>query len=65
MKELPVLFTRKEECCGCTACCSACPAGAIEMREDEEGFAYPRIREDACLRCYQCLAVCPIRAERG
>lgn len=38
MKEVPVLYKRKEECCGCTACYAICPKEAISMVEDEEGF---------------------------
>lgn len=61
MKEIPILFTRKEDCCGCSACYAICPKWAIEMKEDEEGFEYPRIDEDKCVRCYQCIKVCPIK----
>ena len=61
-KELPVLYKRKEECCGCTACYAICPKEAISMVEDEEGFEYPQIDESKCVRCYQCIKVCPIKA---
>ena len=27
--DLPVLYERKEECCGCTACYAICPNDAI------------------------------------
>lgn len=37
-REIPVLYKRKEECCGCTACYAICPKEAISMVEDEEGF---------------------------
>lgn len=61
MKELPILYKRKEECCGCTACYAICPKEAISMVEDEEGFEYPQIDESKCVRCYQCLKVCPFK----
>lgn len=62
---LPVLYERKEECCGCTACYAICPNDAISMVEDEEGFEYPQIDESKCVRCYQCIKVCPIKAARA
>ena len=59
-KELPVLYKRKEECCGCTACYAICPKEAISMVEDGEGFEYPQIdeskgqfQEDAGEQCVQ------------
>ena len=64
MKELLVLYTRKEECCGCTACCAICPKDAISMKPDDEGFDYPIIDEEKCVRCYQCIKVCPIKAAK-
>lgn len=64
MKEIPVLYNRKEECCGCTACYAICPKEAITMVEDEEGFEYPKIDESRCIRCYKCLTVCPIKESK-
>ena len=60
-KPIPVLYERKEDCCGCTACYAICPKSAIEMKEDEEGFDYPQINEEICVRCGMCLKVCPIK----
>lgn len=38
---------------------------AVHVRaEDEEGFEYPQINDDKCIRCYQCIKVCPIKATR-
>lgn len=61
MKELPILFNKKEECCGCTACYAICPKKAIRMIIDEEGFEYPQIDEAICIRCYKCVSVCPFK----
>lgn len=61
IKKLPILYDRKAECCGCTACYAICPTEAISMVEDEEGFAYPQIVEDKCIYCYQCVTVCPLK----
>ncbi|MGN1139139.1 MAG: 4Fe-4S dicluster domain-containing protein [Ruminococcus sp.] len=60
-KELPILYTKKEECCGCTACYSICPKGAISMVEDSEGFLYPSVDENKCVCCYSCLKVCAFK----
>lgn len=59
-KTLPELYKRREDCCGCTACYAICPADAIEMQSDEEGFYYPTVNCSKCVRCYKCLGVCPI-----
>ena len=64
IKEIPVLYKRKEECCGCTACYAVCPKEAIFMIEDEEGFEYPQIDGNKCVRCYQCLKVCPMKIQK-
>lgn len=63
-RELPVLFRKKEECCGCSACYAVCPEHAIEMKEDEEGFEYPQLIIDKCIRCYKCLKVCPVKNDK-
>lgn len=61
MKNVPILYTRKEECCGCTACYSICPKNAINMIEDEEGFEYPKIASEKCIRCHLCIKICPLK----
>ena len=53
-------ITSKEDCCGCTACANICPKGAIEMKEDNEGFLYPTINKDKCIDCGLCKKICPI-----
>lgn len=61
MKNIPVLYEKKALCCGCTACYAICPKQAIIMVEDEEGFEYPQIDDFKCIRCYQCVKICPIK----
>lgn len=48
----------KSQCCGCTACASACPKDAIEMRPDGMGFLYPFADESKCVNCGKCEKVC-------
>lgn len=62
LKEIPILYNKKEECCGCTACYAVCTQNAIHMVKDEEGFEYPKIDEQQCVRCYMCVKTCPIKA---
>lgn len=65
-KIIPVLYSKYEECCGCTACYAICSQGAITMISDEEGFKYPQIDEKKCIGCGICLKTCPIKnAKRG
>lgn len=60
-RSLPILYSRKEECCGCMACVAVCPQETISIVEDEEGFEYPMVNEKNCIKCYMCLKVCPIK----
>lgn len=48
----------KEKCCGCTACLSICPVGAVSMVSDVQGFLYPQIDEEKCVHCGLCGKVC-------
>lgn len=48
----------KETCCGCTACESICPTGAISMKADPLGFLYPHIDINKCIECGLCERVC-------
>ena len=62
---VPVLFTEKAECCGCTACVAVCPQAAVSMIPDDEGFAYPAIDPAVCIRCQLCVRVCPMKQQRS
>lgn len=57
----------KTRCFGCEACVQACPAGAMRMAADGEGFRYPEIDAAKCRKCGKCRKVCPAagNAPRG
>lgn len=63
MKNIPVLFSDKSECCGCAGCYFICPKGAIAMVADEEGFLYPKIDENKCVACQQCVKICDFKPD--
>lgn len=50
----------KNECTACGACASVCPQKCISMPLDEEGFYYPVIDEDKCIKCGKCENHCHI-----
>jgi coenzyme F420-reducing hydrogenase beta subunit len=56
----PYLVNNKDTtiCCGCGSCAECCPMEAIEMKIDEEGFYYPFLDYDKCVRCGKCTKVC-------
>lgn len=52
-------ITTLTNCTGCSACYSACPMSAILMKENNEGFLYPKVDDDKCIECGLCEKVCP------
>lgn len=63
-KKLPELYEKRENCCGCSACYAVCPSQAISMEPDAEGFLYPTVDADKCIRCYKCLTVCAFKEDQ-
>ena len=45
-------------CYGCSTCRDVCPAGAIQMQPDEEGFVQPVIHQALCRQCDKCRRLC-------
>ena len=62
--DLPVLAAHSR-CTGCGACASGCPKDAIAMKRDREGFSYPVIDPETCVRCGHCTAICPMLRQRS
>lgn len=52
-------------CYGCGTCKDVCPAHAISMEEDREGFVYPVIDEAACTQCGRCKEACIVHQREG
>lgn len=46
-------------CTGCAACSDICPASAIKMTEDKNGFTVPHVDLEKCIDCGKCLSTCP------
>ena len=52
------ISTVKDHCFGCFACQNVCPTHSIELKENNEGFKYPIIK-DTCNDCGRCIKSCP------
>jgi len=49
---------KKADCSGCHACVNICPKKCIVMKADEEGFLYPSVNSEECVKCGLCQRVC-------
>lgn len=54
-----ITITDKRQCCGCKACAQICPKSCIRFNKDKEGFLYPIVEEDKCIKCGLCEKTCP------
>jgi len=52
-------------CCGCTACETKCPHGAIKMTQSSEGFHFPEINKNQCVHCGLCNKACPHNGKKS
>ena len=55
----------KTDCCGCSACVSACPKQCLEMKSDNQGFLQVKLSKNNCIECGICEKVCPVLAEKN
>ena len=51
-------ISNNRNCTGCGACSYVCPAKAIEVKENENGFFKANIDFCKCVNCGMCLKVC-------
>ncbi len=59
MKIEDMISANRADCSGCAACANICPKNAITMTRDAEGFSYPKINPELCIKCGRCDATCP------
>ena len=45
----------KKDCTGCKLCESICPVHAVSFSEDAQGFWYPQVKEEVCIKCGKCV----------
>lgn len=50
----------EKTCTNCTACISVCPIQCITMEKSHEGFTYPIIDHNVCIKCDKCTKSCHI-----
>ncbi len=50
----------KSTCTGCYACAGICKSGAITLKKDTEGFYYPVVNDEKCVKCGLCVQRCPV-----
>lgn len=62
MKMKKTIVASPTDCCGCGACAHICPKGAIDMKQDENGFLYPAVDEEKCVACGLCVKTCAFQA---
>ena len=56
-----IALVSHNDCTGCGACFNICPAGAISMTPDREGFLFPAVNTKKCILCSKCISVCEVQ----
>lgn len=57
-QEVTVADFRKKLCYGCGLCTYVCPKKCLELQWDDEGFYYPVVDENRCIKCGCCVKKC-------
>ena len=55
----------KMDCTGCKMCKDICPVDAIFYETDNEGFWYPKVNIEKCIKCGKCIKKCPSLSENS
>lgn len=50
-----------KQCTGCSLCMQLCSMKCISMLPNKEGFLFPNVDENLCIKCGVCYAKCPAR----
>lgn len=58
------MLKNRNSCKGCSLCQSICPQNAITMRYNSEGFLFPVIDDDKCIKCELCKKLCKFKYHR-
>ena len=59
MKNSKITFPPKT-CTGCGVCSASCPRKCIQMKQNAEGFLFPEIQANLCIKCDICKNICPL-----
>lgn len=52
------ILSNIDSCTGCRSCEHVCPVSCIEIKPDSEGFLYPAINTEKCIKCGLCEKKC-------
>lgn len=59
MEKLKILQI-DDTCTGCGACSSICPKSCISIEPNNEGFYYPTVDNEKCIKCHLCERACHV-----
>lgn len=62
VKRVSIAEIDKNRCTGCKACSSVCNVDAIAFGFDADGFWYPVVDDQRCVKCGLCYKKCPALA---